>query len=532
MKLISSVEKLPMKSLLVSIFLTFLLTPCACLLAQSMGTARIAHTQAPETLHLQKRTTRLNPLATAIAVTIDTNRLYVTDANQVQFLGTITNTSGKQMYLSFRRRQIEPPGWSSSLCFGSSCYQNTVDTMGETFQPGESRSLIVDSQPALEEKPDSNTVFVTLYAASGNPADTVQLILHTYFQPRNPPIIFNVEDSKVHWASGLGGGQPHQYKPIIKNLAGTDVMYHFSLQNERMPTGWSASMCVVDSCQFQHVDVWHSLGPFNSATFNPVAKITLVSTPLIEKDSAIFYLRVQPQTENHADSAIYRYVAILNDLYFSHAASHTFAGAGEHSDTGIFQSYSGAPSVFHYSMQSILPSGWTSRFCVADSCSSGQDIRYAFGANGTATDHDSIAFFITSQPVTAKDSAILNFHIYKESNPADSANYTIIEYVNPQDAVAETPMERAGIAVTNAWPNPLILTARLNLEVMTDNPGHAVAMIYDMAGAEKAEIDLGELTLGINRIQLGNLNVPSGDYIIRIAQGEVASEPVRINCLK
>jgi hypothetical protein len=514
-----------MKSLLVSIFLTAGLIVATASYSQSLTT------QARETVHLEKRTAQLLSPALSLRVTIDTDKMDVSDGKDHTFNGTITNTADTALYLFFRRYQVVPNGWTSSVCFGSSCYANTVDSMGQVFGARQSQKLIIHAVPALEEKPDSCTIFLTLGSASGNPADTTMIAVKAYFWPGPHPIIFKLDDSKVRW-SVIGGGQPHLFTPNFQNLSGDPVMYHFLMQPERMPAGWNTVFCVVDNCP-GGTDESHQFDPVYGDNYSEKVTIKLTSPALTEKDSAIFYFSVHPQTQNPADSAIYRFVAILNDYSFSHPAKSAFAGPGEHRDSDSFHNYSGQAATWHYSLKSVKPTGWTSRFCVGDSCSNGQEVRNSFSADGTPASDQPVNFYVNSLAVSQRDSAVLYLHVSKESNPSDSATYRVVEYVDPQDAIAEPTPQRSGIiAVTNAWPNPVVGFSRLNLEIVTDNPGHAVAVVYDMAGVEKAVLDLGELSGGINRIQLGSFGVPSGDYIIRVNQGEVSSQPVLVNCLK
>jgi hypothetical protein len=105
--------------------------------------------------------------------------------------------------------------------------------------------------------------------------------------------------------------------------------------------------------------------------------------------------------------------------------------------------------------------------------------------------------------------------------------------VLPSSSVASQSGESAGLVVTNAWPNPLRPSIGLHLEVLTDEPGTAMATVYNVDGTRKATLQLGELTAGTNDLQLSLPDeLSSGEYIIRVTEGRNASEIVRINYIK
>jgi hypothetical protein len=91
---------------------------------------------------------------------------------------------------------------------------------------------------------------------------------------------------------------------------------------------------------------------------------------------------------------------------------------------------------------------------------------------------------------------------------------------------------RAGLAVLNVWPNPLSSSSNLNLDIMTDRDGFAIAHVFDVIGNELATVNLGSLSIGENHSQLSGLKLPSGDYMLRIEQGRSTSGMIRINYVK
>lgn len=128
----------------------------------------------------------------------------------------------------------------------------------------------------------------------------------------------------------------------------------------------------------------------------------------------------------------------------------------------------------------------------------------------------------------------------KVSSKGDTHDFTIADSVgkpstdSPQaESSVSNGVSNAGLAVTNAWPNPMHPSNELHLEVMSDIAGAGTAKLYDLDGSVKATLNLGELTSGPNELQVSlPEDLLSGEYILRITEGNSASEIVRINYVK
>jgi hypothetical protein len=90
----------------------------------------------------------------------------------------------------------------------------------------------------------------------------------------------------------------------------------------------------------------------------------------------------------------------------------------------------------------------------------------------------------------------------------------------------------AGLVVTNAWPNPLHPASSLHLELLTDKDSPITAGIYDVAGTQKAALELGQVSVGSNELQASVPDLASGEYLIRIQQGTDNPVIVKINYIK
>ena len=401
-----------MKSIRAIVLLIAAMVPAAVVFAQNSGTPLVIEQEQNRVYH-SLSTAKNAPTSLSFSVSIDTTPLQANSESDYPFEGTMKNTSPDSLRIQFDRTQFIPPGWTSSVCFGQNCFASSVSEQSDIFAPGETRSLIVHQYPALNDVPDTGTIYLRLSAPSGGSLDTSVLKLTTYFTPPDPPLIFKFADGTNYQQSFVGNGL-HLLSPVLENHSGYRVMYAFS-------------------------------------------------------------------------------------------------------------------------MQAQLPPDWTIKMCAGDSCTSGTNVHSLFNQIGDPDGNDqrTIAFKITAANVTQVDSAVIILNVHPQTtNPADSASYRFVAIVKPSSGVSPSGDDRAGLAVINAWPNPLHNNAKLNLDVVTDRSGAAFAHIYSIDGTETIVTELGELSEGSNRVQLGDLNLPSGNYIIRIQQETWTSEPVRVNYLR
>jgi len=394
--------------------------------AQTHTNARIhtiaVTTQAGETMHLESRhNMRVHHAAAGefpFEVTVDTLLADVSDGKQHAYLGSISNLSHDSLQIFFRRQQAVPCGWTSSVCFGSLCFPATQDSASTWLAPVDSPfhavGLTLDINPALSENHDTSRVYITIGAGDAMASkDTILYPFVTTFAPSDPPVIFN-------WAS----------------------------------------------------------------------------TP--------------------------------KDVY-------SFNGAGLHIFSSVLQNRACSGVPYHFSLQSQLPAGWTAVYTVGKSDTSSGPLTYPFAGAGDfqGGDRQKIQFKVTAPILTKTDSATIYLSVHPETNnPADSMLYKFKAIFNAPLGGVENSEDRVGLAVLNVWPNPVHASANLNFDIMTDRDGPAIAHVYDVVGSEIYTSLVDGLSVGENHVQLGGLNLPSGDYMIVIQQGKAASEAIRINYVK
>jgi hypothetical protein len=457
----------------------------------------------------------------------------VSSGTQYTYNCKVFNTTSNPLDVYFLRSQRLPIGWVTSVCWGVTCFPNGDSLESYSIAPHDSAALELNVTPILSETPDSSTVWLRVGIVD-SAADTVQLAFYSSFRPGNPPLIFDwYSTPKYHTA--FNGPGTYLLSNFLQNHSAYAHNVQFSMQ-DTIPQGWTLTKCVEDSCSWDQSVVYPFAAYGDSLNRNlHRIKFTIKVPVLTKKDSVVLHLGVNPKTENPADSANYRFVAVVNSHLVDSVSNRPFlSGAGD-TITAQLKNLLTVGNSYHFSLSTVLPSGWSvNSLCVGDSCSSGSEVTSPFDAIGALKANQSVVVRLKTVASVQPDTGILYLSSYPADNPSDLRIDTFHAVANPSSEVTVNSNidETAGLAVTNAWPNPVYGNGKLSLDILTDHAGSCKAIFYDLAGIEQATVDLGTLHLGANEIQIPNPNLSSGEYIIRIDQGNDASEVIRINFVR
>lgn len=350
----------------------------------------------------------------------------------------------------------------------------------------------------------------------------------------------------------LSDGLQHTFFFSVRNLTSSPLPINI-IRTQLLSTGWASSICDPNLCHAaSDGSIPWTLQPNASANFS----LNLIPMLDDEPDSGTVWLRIAGGTASDTMSLPFYGTYLPSDtpIVFQWGGipsfAQTFQGSGTWPLKDFLENHAARGIDYLLTIQDSLPTGWHLTFDDQENPNSttgntGDTIINLLAPVGTAslvtnfsgygdsTYQQRLTFTLNAPTVTKEDSAVIYLSIHPQtSNPADSANKRFVMVVQPQSSVAGAPDDRVGLAVTNAWPNPLVGGGVLHLEVLTDQAGQATALIYDVTGTQKGTLDLGMLHEGTNELQAAAPSLPSGEYIIRVNQGSSASEVVRINYVK
>src|SRR5581483_2478679 len=351
--------------------------------------------------------------------------------------------------------------------------------------------------------------------------------------PQGTSIAITVPDTNQQ---DLSNGQTHTFRFIVQNTS-NDTEIIFVQRSEALAPGWTTSICDPQTCHDAKDSLvpW-ALPPAHSGDF------TLNMNPVLDDQPDSTSVSLAIGISGSPSDTILRFFGTSKPgtppLIFSWnslVTEKTYSGSGIYALTNFLDNVSGRTVDFALTIQDSVPSGWSLSICngvpddqgnINDNCSVGTAFTSIFSPYlGTAYEQR-LKFKLNAPTVTKEDSAVIYVSVHpKTNNPADSANYRFVMRVQPQSDVAVPGSDdRAGLTVTNAWPNPVYHGARLHLDVLTDREGAALATIYDVAGTRQSAVNIGTLEEGENHLQVEIPSLPSGEYIVRIDQGTVSSE--------
>ena len=125
-----------------------------------------------------------NPLATqdqtSFTLTLDQgNRAKVVPGKDITLNGVIKNKTAFDLQVNFRRSYTRlPQGWTSSICFGETCYSPKTDSLPPGLgyliaQPDSTALFVLHLYVPPSGTPDSLSEYIQFFAENGNPEDTI-----------------------------------------------------------------------------------------------------------------------------------------------------------------------------------------------------------------------------------------------------------------------------------------------------------------------------------------------------------------------
>jgi hypothetical protein len=347
----------------------------------------------------------------------------------------------------------------------------------------------------------------------------------------------------------VGSDSTYTFYCQVTNLSKNADTLYFK-RSQQLPIGWNTSVCLnPGECYADRTDsVVFVLSP--NATLNGNIILSLNVDPSLNNvsDSTVVWLRVG-LVGSLADTIMLpfyiSFVPLNPALVFQWdgiagsgpSFDTTFVGTGHHAIDNFLENDFGLGADYNFTIQDSLPAGWSLTTCIqnsySDTCTEGNNLTVNFSDYTDSTYQQAIKFTLNVPELTATDSAILYLGVHpKISSPADSATYRFSMIVMPLSGVATQPAEQAGMVITSTWPDPLHPASMLHIGVQTGQQGTVTTGIYDLDGVLNGTLEFGQLHAGSNDLQARMPDLPSGEYILRIQQGNETPEIARISYIK
>ena len=282
--------------------------------AQLVHTAVGAHPRFGQPL-IPKGATTLGALPFTVSQS-GPNSIQLNTAGQYTFECSVRNTSLNSVPIYFRRTQLLPLGWNSSVCWGTTCYADNDTMESYTIPPFDSASLSLNVFPCLSNVADSTVIWLRV-GVVGSATDTVLLPFSVSFVPADPPLVFQ-------W-SGMASANPifdttftnqattYTLANLLENGYPLGADYYFTIQDS-LPVGWTLQTCLqtaygTNCASNGKLNV--NFSDYGDSTYQQKVKFTLSVPSTTSRDSAIIYFGVHPRISTPADSATYRFAMVV-----------------------------------------------------------------------------------------------------------------------------------------------------------------------------------------------------------------------------
>ncbi len=281
--------------------------------AQLVHTSIVAHSHGSNSV-LPSSVQALSSLPFAV-FQLGSDTVQVNSANQYTFDCTVRNLSSSPDTIYFSRAQALPPGWSSSVCWGTTCYPETDSSESYIIPALGKAGLSLNVFPCLNNVADSTTILLKI-GSVGSTTDTMLLPFSVTFVPMDPPLVFQwsgLASPSPTFDTVFSGKGQHVLANFLSNEYSLGADYFFTIQDS-LPAGWSLSTCVRSNTGTSCADgdtLSVMFSEYTGSTYNQEIKFTVDDSQAISTDSAIIYLGVHPRISNPADSQTYRFSIVV-----------------------------------------------------------------------------------------------------------------------------------------------------------------------------------------------------------------------------
>ncbi len=442
------------------------------------------------------------------SVAAQTLRVDITDStangdpgNSYVLKGYVHNIGNAAEVVQLTRKTNNiPDGWTTTLCFGSSCYPSFVDSPDPVgVNPGD--SVFFDITFNTDENPGYGEALLLFSGAVSGDKDSILFSVTT-----TTPKAFTVDVAKTE-AQGKPG-QSLLFDGYVHNTSSDVQVIQLTRKVNDIPDAWTSTLCFGASCYPSFVDAPDpvAVNPGDSVFFDIVFNTAAVP------DSGKALLVFEDKVSGAKDSLWFRASTVSKpalELAVADTAAMGIAGNTFELGGYIRNLTDSLLTINMVRFLNNLPNGWSSSLCF-DVCAS-PNVDSVTSAIGPS---DSLAFKLTVYTVdSVGGTADIGLKFF-----ASGAYDTLYQHFSVNATATGIENNRSlltrGFRLLGNFPNPfnpqttiryqLAQTSKVQIDIYTLNGQHVTTLLHTRQKA------------GIHRVTFNASELPSGVYYYRL----------------
>ncbi len=421
------------------------------------------------------------------------------------FEGYVHNTGSATTVLQVKRATNEiPVDWTTSICFGATCYPPYVDEASEAVDPGD--SLFFDITFNTSSVPASGQAWIVFTDAVTSEKDSMLFSVSTEL---NKSIRISMEDTVKQGTQGeslVFEGYVHNQSDV------TTVVQMYRVTND-IPANWTTSICFGATCYPPYVDnASETVDPGDSLFFD----ITFNSDMQAGEGSAL--LRFVDAISSDQIEQVFTAITVTPEPVFSvsvtDTAADTLAGQSHEFSGYVYNNSDKAQTFFMVREQNNIPAGWSTTLCFGSCPQATVDTVSSLIMNG-----DSLEYIVTfySDETPADGDVLIQFYAAGEGDTVRQA----FSLHTSSTAIGDTPGNTVGsFELLGNYPNPFNPTTAISYQL--SYVSRVELTVYDISGKVVRNLVSERQEAGTHYILFKASHLSSGTYLYQLkANGQI-----------
>ena len=431
------------------------------------------------------------------------------------FEGYVHNTGSATIVLQVKRTTNEIPGdWTTSICFGATCYPPYVDEATEALDPGD--SLFFDITFNTSGVPASGEAWIVFTDAVTSEKDSM-LFYVTTETPKS--IRMSMDDT-------LKQGSPNEslvFEGYVYNQSNVQtVIQMFRISND-IPANWTTSICFGSTCYPPYVDnASEAVNPGDSLFYD----ITFNSDSQAGNGSAL--LRFVDAISSDQIEQVFTAITVAPEPVFTvsigDTAADTLAGQSHEFSGYVFNNSEKAQTIFLVREQNNIPAGWSTTLCFGTCPQSTVDTVSSLIMNG-----DSLEYIVTfySDETPADGNAHIMFFAMGET---DTLRQTFALHTSSTAIGDEIQTPVRAFKLLGNYPNPFNPTTVVSYQLSAVSQVQLV--VYNTLGQKVRTLVNGKQEAGKHSVTFNANAMAGGVYYYRMQTGSGFSQVKKMLLVK